>query len=117
MNPNPTRIVIIGGQIGWDASGRFAQGFVPQVRQAAGAKHLDPGGQLAGVFGPDDELLVDRLEEARPAGATLELGLALEQRQIAAGADKRARPFFVVEGMRATHLSALTAQHAELCRC
>lgn len=28
------RIVIIGGQIGWDASGRFATGFVPQVRQA-----------------------------------------------------------------------------------
>lgn len=28
------RIVIIGGQIGWDASGRFARDFVPQVRQA-----------------------------------------------------------------------------------
>ncbi len=28
------RLVIIGGQIGWDAAGRFAEGFVPQVRQA-----------------------------------------------------------------------------------
>ena len=28
------RLVILGGQIGWDAQGRFAQGFVPQVRQA-----------------------------------------------------------------------------------
>ena len=28
------RIVIIGGQIGWDTAGRFADSFVPQVRQA-----------------------------------------------------------------------------------
>lgn len=29
------RIVVLGGQIGWDAEGRFAEGgFVPQVRQA-----------------------------------------------------------------------------------
>jgi enamine deaminase RidA (YjgF/YER057c/UK114 family) len=28
------RLVVIGGQIGWDAAGRFAEGFVPQVRQA-----------------------------------------------------------------------------------
>lgn len=28
------RIVLVGGQIGWDAEGRFAQGFVAQVRQA-----------------------------------------------------------------------------------
>lgn len=28
------RLVVLGGQIGWDAQGRFAQGFVPQVRQA-----------------------------------------------------------------------------------
>jgi enamine deaminase RidA (YjgF/YER057c/UK114 family) len=28
------RLVIIGGQIGWDAQGRFAPGFVGQVRQA-----------------------------------------------------------------------------------
>ena len=28
------RLVILGGQIGWDAQGRFADGFVPQVRQA-----------------------------------------------------------------------------------
>jgi enamine deaminase RidA (YjgF/YER057c/UK114 family) len=27
------RIVLTGGQIGWDASGRFAEGFVPQVEQ------------------------------------------------------------------------------------
>jgi enamine deaminase RidA (YjgF/YER057c/UK114 family) len=25
--------VFVGGQIGWDAAGRFAEGFVPQVRQ------------------------------------------------------------------------------------
>ncbi len=28
------RLVILGGQIGWDAQGRFAEGFVPQVKQA-----------------------------------------------------------------------------------
>jgi enamine deaminase RidA (YjgF/YER057c/UK114 family) len=28
------RLVILGGQIGWDAQGRFAEGFVPQARQA-----------------------------------------------------------------------------------
>jgi enamine deaminase RidA (YjgF/YER057c/UK114 family) len=28
------RLVILGGQVGWDAQGRFADGFVPQVRQA-----------------------------------------------------------------------------------
>lgn len=28
------RLVILGGQIGWDAQGRFPEGFVPQVRQA-----------------------------------------------------------------------------------
>jgi enamine deaminase RidA (YjgF/YER057c/UK114 family) len=28
------RLVLVGGQIGWDAEGRFAEGFVAQVRQA-----------------------------------------------------------------------------------
>ncbi len=28
------RVVLLGGQIGWDAQGRFAEGFVAQVRQA-----------------------------------------------------------------------------------
>jgi len=28
------RVVLVGGQIGWDAEGRFPDGFVPQVRQA-----------------------------------------------------------------------------------
>ena len=28
------RLVILGGQIGWDAQGRFAEGFVAQVKQA-----------------------------------------------------------------------------------
>jgi len=28
------RVVLIGGQIGWDAAGQFASGFVPQVAQA-----------------------------------------------------------------------------------
>lgn len=28
------RVVLVGGQIGWDTEGRFAEGFVPQVRQA-----------------------------------------------------------------------------------
>ncbi|MGG5886178.1 RidA family protein [Falsiroseomonas sp. HC035] len=30
------RLVLVGGQIGWDAEGRFAPGFVAQVRQALG---------------------------------------------------------------------------------
>jgi enamine deaminase RidA (YjgF/YER057c/UK114 family) len=28
------RLVVIGGQVGWDAEGRFADGFVAQARQA-----------------------------------------------------------------------------------
>jgi enamine deaminase RidA (YjgF/YER057c/UK114 family) len=28
------RTVLVGGQIGWDAEGRFAQGFLQQVEQA-----------------------------------------------------------------------------------
>jgi enamine deaminase RidA (YjgF/YER057c/UK114 family) len=28
------RVVMVGGQIGWDSEGRFAQGFVAQVAQA-----------------------------------------------------------------------------------
>lgn len=28
------RLVIVGGQIGWDTAQRFPDGFVPQVRQA-----------------------------------------------------------------------------------
>jgi enamine deaminase RidA (YjgF/YER057c/UK114 family) len=28
------RIVLVGGQIGWDPEGRFPEGFVAQVRQA-----------------------------------------------------------------------------------
>jgi enamine deaminase RidA (YjgF/YER057c/UK114 family) len=28
------RVVLVGGQVGWDAEGRFPQGLVPQVRQA-----------------------------------------------------------------------------------
>lgn len=28
------RILMVGGQIGWDEAGRFAEGFVPQVTQA-----------------------------------------------------------------------------------
>lgn len=28
------RIVLVGGQVGWDEQGRFAEGFVAQTRQA-----------------------------------------------------------------------------------
>ncbi|RVT91479.1 RidA family protein [Rhodovarius crocodyli] len=28
------RTLCVGGQVGWDAQGKFAEGFVPQVRQA-----------------------------------------------------------------------------------
>lgn len=28
------RLVVVGGQVGWDAQGRFAEGFVSQTRQA-----------------------------------------------------------------------------------
>lgn len=28
------RVVVLGGQVGWDAAGRFPEGFVPQARQA-----------------------------------------------------------------------------------
>jgi enamine deaminase RidA (YjgF/YER057c/UK114 family) len=34
-------MVFVGGMIGWDASGRFADGFVAQARQALGRAYRD----------------------------------------------------------------------------
>ncbi len=47
------RVVLVGGQIGWDSEGRFAQGLVAQTRQAlenilAGVKEAGGGPEHIG---------------------------------------------------------------------
>src|SRR5688572_28337863 len=53
----------------------------------------------------------DGFIEARPAGAAVELGLGREQRQIASGANERARAMLIVEGAGEGTLGLLLAQH------
>src|SRR5688572_17624887 len=59
---------------------------------------------------------VDRTEEARPAGAAVELGCGVEERLRAAGADKGAHPLLVVERAGEGAFGAVAAQHAVLLR-
>src|SRR5687768_3964620 len=59
---------------------------VAQVGVAAAASHLDPPHAVAVVLVQPDVLAVDRLPEARPAGARVELGAGVEQRLVAADA-------------------------------
>src|SRR6185503_14261852 len=64
---------------------------VPEVRVATRAQHLGALREPAVVLLLRDVLLRHRLEEARPAGAGVELGLGAEERQAAAGALVHAR--------------------------
>src|SRR3546814_823967 len=65
------------------------------------------------VLGLADGTL-DRLVEARPAGAGIEFRLGREQRLVAAGAVERALPLFPVERAAAGALRAVVAQHVIL---
>src|SRR5262249_16783559 len=59
----------------------------------------------------------NRIKEARPAGATLELGLRLEQRLSASCADKGARTLFLQQSARAGRLRSVLTQHTILLGC
>src|SRR5205807_10529557 len=62
------------------------------------------------------EGVIERLIEARPAGAALELGLRGEQRQVAAGAGEDALAMLVEERARTRPFGALLAQDIILLR-
>ena len=87
---------------------------VPEVAVAAGAEDLDPPHAVAAVLFGDDVLVGDRLEEARPAGAGIELRVRGEERQTAADAGVDALPLVVEERAAERPLGALAARDLEL---
>src|SRR6478672_9301992 len=80
---------------------------VALVRAAAGADDLGPDHAVAGVADGREVPLSERLGKARPAGAALELGAAVEQRQAAQAAGEDARPFLVEEYAAERRLGAM----------
>src|SRR5262245_47278698 len=58
---------------------------VAEMAAAAAAVHLGPR-HAEGAVGVGADGIVERLVEARPTGAALELGLGGKQRQVTAGA-------------------------------
>src|SRR5512147_683282 len=66
------------------------------------------------VVGAKAERTGQRLEEAGPAGAAVELHAAREQRQVAGDAFIGASPLLAVEGARERRLGSLLAQNAKL---
>src|SRR5205085_8438738 len=88
---------------------------VPEVAAAAAAVDFGPQHAEGAVFGLADGV-IERLIEARPAGAALELGLRGEQRQVAAGAGEDALAMLVEERARTRPFSALLAQDIILLR-
>src|SRR6185295_3325170 len=74
-----------------------------QMRAAAGALHLDALHAERPVALRVDDLRGERREEARPAGAGVELRLGREQRVAAGDADERSGrgPVLVLAGERA----------------
>src|SRR5205807_4923493 len=62
------------------------------------------------------EGVIERLIEARPAGAALELGLRGEQRQVAAGAGEDALAMLLEQRARTRPFGALLAQDLILLR-
>src|SRR6476659_3854217 len=69
---------------------------MPKMTATIGAMHLGPG-QVRGAIRALDDRIWQRLEEARPAGPTLELRFRAKQPLIAAGTDKHATAMLVVE--------------------
>src|SRR3546814_15005514 len=77
---------------------------------AVRAVNLGAGHEEGIVLGLADRTL-DRLVEARPAGAGVEFRRGGEQRLVAAGAVERALPLFPVERAAAGTLRAVVTQH------
>src|SRR5262249_22474197 len=87
-----------------------------EVAAAFGAMDLGPRHPVAAIARGADGLVADRLGEARPAGAAVELRVGLEERLAAGGADKGAAAFFLVQRARAARLGAVLAEHLVLLR-
>src|SRR5690348_2488253 len=77
---------------------------------AFGAVNLDPGHE-EGPVGGRRHRLIERLEEARPAGAAVELGRRFEKRLAAARTGEHAVALFLVERAGAGALGTVLAQH------
>src|SRR5581483_326046 len=87
---------------------------VAEVRAAAAALDLGADHAVARVLDLGDGVLVERLPEARPAGARLELGLGREERLPAADAAVGARVVVVPVSAGEGPLGALVARDLEL---
>ncbi len=98
-------------------SGRFRAVVedVAEMAAAAAAMHLGAHHAEGAVRGRADRI-VQRLPEARPAGAALILGLGREQRQVAAGAGEGALAVLLEQRARSRPLGALVAQDLVLLR-
>ena len=100
-------------QAGW---ARTVVKHVSQVPAAAAAVDLDARYSEHRI-GALADCVVERLPEAGPAGAAVELGLRGKELKRAAGAAERARPMLIVERARERAFGAFTPQHGELRRC
>src|SRR5579864_1518746 len=86
-----------------------------EMAAAAAAMHLGPRHAEGAVLGGGDGI-VQRLVEARPAGAALELGLGGEQRQVAASAGEDALAMLLQKRARPGTFGAFLAQDFILLR-
>src|SRR5580692_1669602 len=82
---------------------------VTEMAAAAAAMNFGPQHPEGAVFGLADRV-VERLIEARPAGAALEFGLRGEQRQVAAGAGEDAPAVLLQKRARTGAFGAFLAQ-------
>ena len=80
---------------------------MPKMTATIRAMHLGPG-QVRGAIRALADRIWQRLEEARPAGPTLELRFRAKQLLTAAGADEHATAMLVVERTCERSFSPLT---------
>src|ERR1700752_3261469 len=86
-----------------------------EMAAAAAAMHLNPSHAVGTVLGAAQRI-VERLPEARPAGAAVEFGIGREQRQVATGAGKGALAMLFQKRARPRPFGAVLAQNLVLLR-
>src|SRR5437879_12027441 len=77
--------------------------------------HFDPAREEAAILARGHRTL-ERLKEARPAGAAVEFGLRIKQLLATGGAAEDARPVLFIQRAGARGLSSVAAQHPVLLR-
>src|SRR5438309_4612481 len=87
---------------------------VALVRPAPCADDFRPAHAVARIADVFKVLLGERLSEARPSGAALELGPAVEQREPAQAAGENAGPLFVEEDAAEWRFGAMLEQNVPL---